>query len=312
MIGLGAATIIGAAIAGVSALASSVGSYFSNKEANKINKDYANKNIDIQQQQLNYQKYLNNNQIQIQASDAQKAGINPIAMQGGSLSSGSYSNVNADQQGVNYDTGFASSILGLVGSIASDKNQKDIASASNATTKEVNKDTLDAYSGNRDAEKEKINAETKQIEQRTAHEKDMNEQELEQQKVQTEILRRKNQGQINTGTFDGQLSVTYSDTGSVKFGPISGRKSTSSTVPYGSNLANSSNKNLDGFNNWLVNNIPNGATPVKDTPFYYADDKHIGERLFDNGYRQVGKYDRYVVFYNRSINKYAVVDNGGH
>lgn len=54
-------------------------------------------NFKRQDEQFAYQKYLNNNQIQIQSADAQKAGINPIAMNGGSLSSGSYSNVNTSQ-----------------------------------------------------------------------------------------------------------------------------------------------------------------------------------------------------------------------
>lgn len=55
-------------------------------------------NLDLQRQQLDYQRYLNNNQTQIQAADAQKAGINPLAMSGGSLSSGSFSNVSSASQ----------------------------------------------------------------------------------------------------------------------------------------------------------------------------------------------------------------------
>lgn len=52
-------------------------------------------NFKRQDELFEYQKYLNNNATQIQAADAQKAGINPLAMTGGNLSSGSYSNVNS-------------------------------------------------------------------------------------------------------------------------------------------------------------------------------------------------------------------------
>lgn len=291
---LAAATIIGSVIAGGVALYNGINS-----------KITSNKNLSMQKKQLNYQKYLNNNQIQMQVADAQKAGINPIAMQGGSLSSGSYSNVDAPSVD-------ASGVLSVINSYMDNRTNKSISDATNETTKAVNKDTLDANSGIRSAEEEKLRAEALEIQQRTSHEKDMHEQELAQQEIQTEILRRKNEGQINTGTFDGQPTITYTDNGRIKLGPVSFGKTSSSTVPYGSNLANAGSKNLKGFNDWLSKNIPEGATPIKETPFYLVDDKHIGERLSDGGYKQIGKYDRYVVFYNKSANKYAVVDNGSH
>lgn len=59
-------------------------------------KKTSDKNYDMQKDLLNYQKYLNNNQIQMQTADALKAGINPIALGNpGSLQSGNYSNVQA-------------------------------------------------------------------------------------------------------------------------------------------------------------------------------------------------------------------------
>lgn len=101
-----------------------LGSLFSSASA-------THKNISMQEQQLNYQKYLNNNQIKIQAADAQSAGINPLAMNSSSLSSGSYSNVS----GAVADTSLLSSALA---SYAEDKrtdktleSQKDISESSN-------------------------------------------------------------------------------------------------------------------------------------------------------------------------------------
>lgn len=138
--GLELGITIGLAVAGiVSGIASSVSTYKSQKSANKTNKEIADENINIQKQQLAYQKYLNNNQIQIQSADAQKAGINPIAMQGGSLSSGSYSNVNAEQQGVDYGSGISDSLLSLAGNIASNKTSRANTADTNETSLSIAK-----------------------------------------------------------------------------------------------------------------------------------------------------------------------------
>ena len=75
--------IAGAIIAGASIYAA----YKNSETADEINK----KQEKFEREKLDYQKYLNSNQYQIQASDSLKAGINPIAMSGGSLSSGNAS-----------------------------------------------------------------------------------------------------------------------------------------------------------------------------------------------------------------------------
>lgn len=75
-------------------------------------KKTSDKNFDMQKEQLEYQKYLNNNQIQMQVADAEKAGINPLAMNGTqSLQSGSYSNVQPTQIDTSALSGIAQTIL---------------------------------------------------------------------------------------------------------------------------------------------------------------------------------------------------------
>ena len=80
----GMGTIIGAAIG---AGAGIIGTLVSNHFQNNANA----KNLKFAKQQFEYQKYLNQNQISIQAADAQRAGINPMAMNNTNLSSTSMS-----------------------------------------------------------------------------------------------------------------------------------------------------------------------------------------------------------------------------
>lgn len=88
---LGLATIP-AAVGGI------INGIFGHK-ANKDNKQQAEKlnaqNLAFQREQFEYQKYLNQNQFQMMSQDAAKAGINPLAMQGGNVSSSSFSGSSA-------------------------------------------------------------------------------------------------------------------------------------------------------------------------------------------------------------------------
>lgn len=109
-------------------IGNTVGSIISNKNANDTNAEINEKNLAFQREQFNYQKYLNNNQTQIQAADAQKAGINPLAMSGGSLSSGSYSNASNPMKSV-----FEGGLGSLYTELAKIKNQKSISDDRNKT-----------------------------------------------------------------------------------------------------------------------------------------------------------------------------------
>ena len=109
--------------AGLGAVGSNVlGTFLNYRSQNK----WAQMNYEQQERMFDYQKYLNNNQIQMQAADAQAAGINPLAMSGGSLSGGSYSNVSSPE----VDT---SGIADALGQIASLQNESEIAKKHNET-----------------------------------------------------------------------------------------------------------------------------------------------------------------------------------
>lgn len=88
------------------------------------------KNINMQEQQLQYQKWLNANQQQLQVADAQKAGINPLAMNGGTVQAGSYSNVQPAQMD-------NSGILSMIESMIGAKTQRDIANEQAETQKQI-------------------------------------------------------------------------------------------------------------------------------------------------------------------------------
>lgn len=116
------------------------------------------KNEAFAREQFEYQKYLNKNQISIQAADASRAGINPIALHSGSLSSGSF---NLNQQTPDYSVGARTSLAGtLIGSLAqviatrmsnktsssntesNNKTAKDIANMNNSSAEKINQDKL--------------------------------------------------------------------------------------------------------------------------------------------------------------------------
>lgn len=113
-------------------VAEGVFNIFSNKKNNETQKDIANQNIAQQNKVLSYNQELNKNQIQWQAADAQKAGINPLAMQGGSMQGGSYSNVSANTQPAQL-----SGIGDALQNLSQMYNQKKIADNTNETSKEV-------------------------------------------------------------------------------------------------------------------------------------------------------------------------------
>ena len=103
-------------------------------KTNEANAKINQTNLDFQKEQFQYQKYLNNNQIQIQSADAQKAGINPLAMNGGSLSAGNYSNASIPME--NGASEFAG-LANLVAQFAGMKNQKAMNKATNQSNKDI-------------------------------------------------------------------------------------------------------------------------------------------------------------------------------
>lgn len=113
-------------------------------------KKTSDKNYDMQREQLNYQKYLNNNQIQMQTADALKAGINPMALNPGNLSSGNYSNIESPQA----DLSGMNSIITQMMSNASAQKIADKQAESAAKVARIN-----AMSAERQTQM-KINADT--------------------------------------------------------------------------------------------------------------------------------------------------------
>lgn len=106
---------IGAGLGGVLNAGASI---FNTISAN----NWAKKNYGLQKQSQDEAMFMNRNQFQVQSADAQKAGINPLAMQGGSVGSASAQNVDAPQ----IDMSGINSILGTVLQAKSQKNlQKD-------------------------------------------------------------------------------------------------------------------------------------------------------------------------------------------
>lgn len=114
------------------ALGNTVGSIWSQERANKMNKDINEQNLDFAREQFQYQKYLNNNQFQIQSADAQKAGINPLAMTGGSLTSGSYSNSTNPMDSV-----YNGALGPIIAQFATLANQKQISDDKNKTDEKI-------------------------------------------------------------------------------------------------------------------------------------------------------------------------------
>lgn len=142
-----------------------IGSIWSKERTNKMNKEINEKNLDFAKEQFQYQKYLNNNQFQIQSADAQKAGINPLAMTAGSLNGGSYSNSSNPMESV-YNGGLGS----LIAEFANIANQKEM----NSKTNETNKTITDANNQNqKDIAILKILADKDIATELNEHQKDM-------------------------------------------------------------------------------------------------------------------------------------------
>lgn len=118
------------------ALGNTVGSIWSQERANKLNQDINEQNLDFSREQFQYQKYLNNNQFQIQSADAQKAGINPLAMNSGSLHGGSYSNSFNPMESV-YN-GELGPLMAQFANIANQKEMNNKTNETNASIAEAN------------------------------------------------------------------------------------------------------------------------------------------------------------------------------
>lgn len=125
-----------AIISGIGTVGSTIGSIISRERTNKSNEKINNKNLDFSREQFQYQKYLNNNQFQIQSADAQKAGINPLAMTAGSLSGGSYSNASHPMESV-YN-GELGSLITQLANIANQKDMNDKTNETNASIADAN------------------------------------------------------------------------------------------------------------------------------------------------------------------------------
>lgn len=119
-------------ISGIGAVGNTIGSIISRDRANKFNEKINEKNLDFSREQFQYQKYLNNNQFQIQSADAQKAGINPLAMTSGSLSGGNYSNASHPMESV-----YNGELGPLIAQFASLSNQKQISDDKNKTDEKI-------------------------------------------------------------------------------------------------------------------------------------------------------------------------------
>lgn len=114
------------------AIGSTVGTIISRDKTNKSNEKINEKNLDFAREQFQYQKYLNNNQFQIQSADAQKAGINPLAMNAGSLNGGSYSNASHPMEPV-----YNGELGSLAMQFANIANQKEMNSKTNETNASI-------------------------------------------------------------------------------------------------------------------------------------------------------------------------------
>lgn len=118
-IGASLAHNVGSIVGSAGSLVGSILNYNLGRRQLSYQKSVDSQNFENQERQFQYQKYLNNNQIQIQSADALKAGINPMAMNSSSLSSANYSNVNSNSQSPQFDLGSL-----LQAGIAMDENKK--------------------------------------------------------------------------------------------------------------------------------------------------------------------------------------------
>lgn len=128
--------IIAAGIAAAATVGAGIANYLSNKKTNEENvaaqKEVNAQNLAFQEKQFQEQSFLNRNQHQITASDMQKAGLNPLTMNGVSLTSGNF-NSTAQAPNVNPYMIDSSGISNIASAYMQSKTQKDI-----------NQDTLSA------------------------------------------------------------------------------------------------------------------------------------------------------------------------
>lgn len=122
----GLGSVIGAVIGAGAGL---IGSWIQNKFTSDANE----KNLKFAKEQFNYQKYLNENQFGIMSNSAQSAGINPIAMTGGSVQS---TQMSAGQTATDISPAI-SGIANVGTTIMNNNTQRAISAESNKTAVNV-------------------------------------------------------------------------------------------------------------------------------------------------------------------------------
>lgn len=122
----GLGTVIGAVIGAGAGL---IGSWLQDKFTSDAN----DKNLKFAKEQFEYQKYLNNNQFKIMSSDAQQAGINPIAMTGGNVNS---TQMSAGQTATDISPAI-SGIANIGSTIMNNNTQRAINAENNKTAVDV-------------------------------------------------------------------------------------------------------------------------------------------------------------------------------
>ena len=280
---LSAAIIIGAAIAAGAGIYSV---YKSSKNAEELNK----KSERFEREKLDYQKYLNANQNQIMASDSLKAGINPIAMSGGSLTAG---NASLNLQQTDY-----SGIANAGATIGSSM----ISAASNQKINEMNINANEPYvQAAADKEQAQADLAKQQYDQNyELHQENLEKAKIDKQRAQEEyeIIKRKNKGQEDDGTYDGK--PVSSDSTSVKIGPVSYSKSKSGQSASGKDYINSKeygqfiSSKISDFSKWTKLESIDGDFDTKAL-----------SRLDDEGFKRLG------VTSNNGINYYLYGNSKG-
>lgn len=283
----GVGTVIGAVLG---AGASLLSSWLSSSTSESLN----SKNLKFQREQFDYMKYLNNNQFQIMSSDAQKAGINPLAMTGGNLQSSSFSGSS-----VQSDYSSIGNISNVVTSLINSKTQTEIANANNKTQTEI----ADSHSKQ---QQPLIDVEVAESNERLRHEKELNKWSEKQAQQEYEIIRRKNLGQSVDGSYDGQ--PVYQHSRDVSIGPF--KVSVSDSEPsYKKAFFQSAE-----WSQFLLKNIPRDYVADTTEIVDGRGDKNLGERMSDSGYIQVAHIGAsyngtYVLFLNRNTKRYVIVQS---
>lgn len=146
--------VAGAVVAGAIALGNIV--------KNVIDTSSNTRNYNFQREQFRYQQYLNNNQFQIQSADARKAGINPLAMNGGTLSSGNYTNQSTPA--TNPFEGTSSLVSSIISNIVQERMNNNNNNTSRDNTKSSNDTQKEISEINNETQKEiaEINAKSQE------------------------------------------------------------------------------------------------------------------------------------------------------